>query len=164
MKRNDTPPPVPIIGTSAKYIPARGGIVAAPVGLILGIISAILLALLAAALAARKCSDGMCVVPPRPPAPIPVATKVHNMFTSTTNTTNESYELNTARTREEVPLITRQEEYHVKDAVDMGYTYYPQPIYNQTVNETMEMYEQTGGGMTTLNGGIGLLNKYIKNI
>lgn len=89
----------------------------------------------------------MCILPPRPAPPVPVATKVHNMFTSTTNTTNESYELNTtARTREEVPLITRQEEFHAKDALDMGYTYYPQPIYNQTVNETMEMYEQTSGG------------------
>lgn len=152
---------MPIIGSSAKYIPARGGIVAAPVGLILGVISGILLALLAAALAARKCSDGMCIVPPRPAPPVPVATKVHNMFTSTTNTTNESYELNTARTREEVPLITqRQEEYVVKD-VDMGYTYYPQPIYNQTVNETMEMYEQTGG-FSSVNGGINIIEAAFK--
>lgn len=153
VKRNDTPP-VPLVSAPGKYIPARGRAIETPIGLILGIISGILLALVAAGLGARKCSDGACIVPPRPVPAVPVATKVHNMFTSTTNTTNESYELNTtARTREEVPLIAqqRQEEYHAKDALDMGYTYYPQPVYNQTVNETMEMYEQTSAGA----GGIG---------
>ncbi|CAF0717725.1 unnamed protein product [Brachionus calyciflorus] len=153
IKRNETRP-AGVVGSSAKLIPAKAGSLETPLGLILGIISGIALALLAAGIGARKCSDGLCVPAARLKNNTSTANKVASMFASTTNTTNQSYELNTAR-REEVPLIQnnnneskfmRQEEFLAKDTLDMGYNYFPQPVVTQSVNETMEMYEQTLGG------------------
>lgn len=148
VRRNDTPP-APIIGSSAKFIPVKTKIAETPVGLILGIISGIALALLAAAIGARKCSDGLCIsAPPPKKDTTSVATKLHTMFASTTNTTNETYELNR---REEIPLM-QNEQYVRKDEYFKDEYRYPQPvpIFTQSVNETMEMFEQTSGVPTTL--------------
>lgn len=143
VRRNDTVPSG-LLGTSNKYIPARTRRPEAPIGLILGIISGIMLALLAAALAARKCSDGFCIAAGRPPVK-PVVTTV-STYTSTTQT-NEMSEINI---REQEPLMygVRKEEYCHKDTLDMGYYQQPAPlpVYTQSVNETMEMYETTVGG------------------
>ena len=117
VKRNDTPPPAPIIvGPSAKLIPVRERLIESPIGTILGLISGVALALLAAAIAARKCSDGLCV-----PVAVPVkkdttttAVKLHTMFSSTTNTTNETYELNSTvnRREQQVPLLATSSASH----------------------------------------------------
>lgn len=161
IKRNETRP-AGVVGSSAKLIPAKTRSLETPIGLILGIISGIALALLAAGIGARKCSDGLCVPASRAKVPVAGATttanKVASMFSSTTNTTNHSYDTNTAG-REQIPLIqnnekfSKQEEFMARDTLDMGYNYFPQPVVTQSVNETMEMYEQTmggaGGGTTT---------------
>ncbi|RMZ99228.1 neurexin-1a-like isoform X9 [Brachionus plicatilis] len=160
IRRNETSP-AGVVGSSAKLIPAKTASWETPIGLILGIISGIALALLAAGIGARKCSDGLCVPAARANAPKATTTgaKVASMFSSTTNTTNQSYEMNTGG-REQVPLIhsgaetkfCQQEELMAKDTLDMGYNYFPQPVVTQSVNETMEMYEQTlagAGGTTT---------------
>ena len=141
VKRNDT---LPMIAPSNKYIPARTHIPETPIGLILGIISGILLALMAAAAALRKCCAAATV---RPPIKTLVTTSIQ---------TNEVSEVNIM---EKTPFIQRKEEYLHNE----GYYQPPLPLYTQSVNETMEMYETTvggGGGATnvtttynTLSGG-----------
>jgi hypothetical protein len=161
-----------IVGSSAKLIPIKGSVAGAvPIGLILGIISGIALALLAAALAARKCADGLCI-PVGAGAggtkkTIAASQAVGSLITSTTASRNEHYEL-MRREEQHIPLIQneshRTDQEYYKDTLDFGYNNKSNavaaaaaPLFTQSVNETMEMFEQTtaGGSGISYSGGGG---------
>jgi hypothetical protein len=152
-----------IKGESSKVILAPTlGIGEVPIGLILGIISGIGLGILAAALAARKCADGFCI-PAKSYTKVPVhvssGAAIGQVVSGTVS--NKPPDI---LVRREVPIERRdllqhqdmmsQEEYFRQqqlydqgaDVLDFGYgrdQYLQAPLVTQSVNETMEMFEQS---------------------
>lgn len=147
----DPVPPAPIKVPSTKLILApTAGVAETPLGVILGVISAIGLGLLAAAIAARKCADGACV-PARAYTKVPIHVTPAQAFARVVSgTVSNNAE---ALIKREVPAerqdlmsseVINQEEFIQQgghDVLDFGYA--QEPIVTQSVNETMEMFEQT---------------------
>jgi WD40 repeat protein len=104
-----------------------------------------MLALLGAVLAARKCSDGLCLVPAKkriiPPSTTTTIT-TQQISTQTQEINQLTEPLIYSGIRKEELTTTRDVDYYAPPPV-------PLPIYNQTVNETIEMYETSGGGFGT---------------
>lgn len=144
----------PIVAQSTKLIlaPSKTDL-ATPIGIILGIASAIALGILAAAIAARKCADGGCV-PARKKTYEPVGTELpieRQDFIHEANNDEMFYrDSNQAETQ---------------DLLDFGYSKEGYgPVVTQSVNETMEMFEQsTGGGAGAAAAATGGLGGYTQN-
>ena len=146
-------PVAPLPSTKLILAPAAG-IAETPIGLILGILSAIGLGILGAAIAARKCADGACIPRKeyiRVPIHVPASTAVAQVFSGTVSNATDTL------IRREVPIErrdllteevvnTQHEDTYVEkgDVLDFGYMQ-AAPIVTQSVNETMEMYEQSTG-------------------
>jgi hypothetical protein len=148
--------------TSKVILAPTLGIGEVPIGLILGIISGIALGMVAAALAARKCADGLCI-PAKAYTKVPVhvssGAAVGQVVSGTVS--NKPPDI---LVRREVPIERRdllqqdvlaQEEYFRQqqlydqqgtDVLDFGYgrdQLLQAPLVTQSVNETMEMFEQS---------------------
>ena len=166
---------VELIRPSTKLILAPAvGVAETPIGLILGILSGIGLAILGAAIAARKCADGACIprrdyvrVPVHVTPSIAVAQVVTGTVSNATDTLiRRDVPIERRDMLTEEVINTHQEDiYHEKgagaaaavDVLDFGYI--QAPIITQSVNETMEMYEQStahrdGGGAAYITTGV----------